>query len=82
MRNHYFIQPYHVGSKNSKSLAIVIPLEVRKKMQIDTSTVFILKNSNNKCISLSIADIEDNENNIIPVDHNSFEGYKSTGIHY
>jgi len=82
MRNNYIIQPYKVGSKNSKSLAIVIPLDIRKKLQIDTSTVFILKSSNNKCISLSIADIENNKNEWIPVDKNSFEGYKSTGIHY
>jgi hypothetical protein len=83
MRKSHLIQPYQVGSKNSKSLAIVIPSDIRKKMQIDSSTVFVLKtNNNNKCISLTIADIENNENNMIPVDKNSSQATSATGIHY
>ncbi len=81
MRNNYLIQPYLVGSKNSKSLAIVIPLDIRKKMQIDPSTVFVLEtNNDNKCISLTIADIKNSENNMIPVDNNSSQATNSTGI--
>ena len=43
MRNLYVIQPYVVGSKNSRSLALVIPASIVKEYQIDTSTVFALK---------------------------------------
>jgi antitoxin component of MazEF toxin-antitoxin module len=43
MKYVYALQPYQVGSKNGKSLAIVIPAEVAKKYNIDTSTIFALK---------------------------------------
>jgi inorganic pyrophosphatase/exopolyphosphatase len=81
MRNNHLTQPYLVGSKNSKSLAIVIPSQIVKKYQISTSTVFVLKCCNTG-ILLSIADISNNEKDVIPVDNNSFEGYNSTGICY
>ncbi len=81
MRDSYLIQPYGVGSKDSKSLAIIIPSDIRKKLQIDTSTVLVLKHSNSS-ILLTIADINNDEKDMIPVDNNSFEGYNSTGIHY
>jgi hypothetical protein len=43
MKSVYALQPYQVGSKNRKSLAIVIPAQVAKKFDIDTSTIFTLK---------------------------------------
>lgn len=43
MKNVYAIQPYYVGSKNGKSLAIVIPAKVARKYNLDTSTIFALK---------------------------------------
>ena len=43
MKSVYALQPYQVGSKNGKSLAIVIPAKVTKKYNIDTSTIFALK---------------------------------------
>lgn len=39
----YILQPYRVGSKNGKSLAMVIPAEVAKAYNIDDSTAFILR---------------------------------------
>jgi hypothetical protein len=39
----YLIRPYHVGSKNAKSLAIIIPSEVRRDANIDLSAIFLLK---------------------------------------
>jgi len=42
-RNVYALQPYYVGSKNGKSLAIVIPAKVAIKYRIDCSTIFTLK---------------------------------------
>jgi antitoxin component of MazEF toxin-antitoxin module len=43
MKTVYALQPYLVGSKNGKSLAIVIPAKVAKKYNIDTSTIFTLR---------------------------------------
>ena len=42
MKSVYIIQPYMVGSKNSKSLAIIIPSEIKKKFDIDISTPFVV----------------------------------------
>jgi hypothetical protein len=43
LKSVYALQPYQVGSKNAKSLAIVIPARVAKRYDIDTSTIFTLK---------------------------------------
>jgi hypothetical protein len=43
MRELYIMQPYQVGSKNCKSLALVIPAAVVREYEIDRSTVFALK---------------------------------------
>lgn len=43
MKSVYALQPYQVGSKNGKSLAIVIPAQIAKKYDIDTSTIFTLR---------------------------------------
>jgi hypothetical protein len=43
MKDMYVIQPYHVGSKNAKSLAIVLPARMVKKYRIDTSTIFMIR---------------------------------------
>ncbi len=53
MRSLYVIQPYEVGSKKAKSLALVIPAKVVKKYNITISTVFVLKaNTQTKTIVL------------------------------
>lgn len=43
IKSVYALQPYQVGSKNGKSLVLVIPAKVAKKYNIDTSTIFALK---------------------------------------
>jgi antitoxin component of MazEF toxin-antitoxin module len=43
MRALYALQPYHVGSKDRKSLALIIPAKVAKRYNVDTSTVFTLR---------------------------------------
>jgi hypothetical protein len=43
MKRIYVLQPYRVGSRNGKSLAMVIPAEVAKVCNIDESTVFALR---------------------------------------
>ena len=62
------VQPYKVGSKDSKSLAIVIPSAIRKKNHIDPSTIFLVRSDNSEII-LHPVDID---KKMIPVD-NSFE---------
>lgn len=42
----YALQPYYVGSKRGKSLAVVIPAKVAKKFKLDASTIFYLKADN------------------------------------
>jgi hypothetical protein len=43
MKSVYVIQPYEVGSKKAKSLAVVIPATVVKKYRINSSTIFALR---------------------------------------
>jgi antitoxin component of MazEF toxin-antitoxin module len=43
MKLLYALQPYEVGSKNGKSLAIIIPAKVAKRYNVDISTVFTLR---------------------------------------
>jgi antitoxin component of MazEF toxin-antitoxin module len=51
----YTVQPYRVGSKNGKSLAIVIPANIVKKFSIDTSTIFAMKvDENTRTLSLQV----------------------------
>jgi hypothetical protein len=40
LRNVYVTQPYLVGSKGRKSLAIIIPARLVKDYDVNTSTIF------------------------------------------
>lgn len=42
-RNAYVVQPYEVGTKERKSLAIIIPAEVAREYKINPSAVMVLK---------------------------------------
>lgn len=53
----YLIKPYHVGSKNAKSLAIVIPSQLRREANIDLSSIFLLK-INKKTKLMTLQDIK------------------------
>jgi hypothetical protein len=53
MESKYLIRPYQVGSKNAKSLAIVIPSQLRREAKIDLSAIFLLKvNKETKIMTL------------------------------
>jgi hypothetical protein len=39
----YATQPYLVGSKDRKSLAIIIPARIAKDYHVDTSTIFAVR---------------------------------------
>lgn len=43
MRKRFLIQPYWVGSKKSKSIAVIIPAAIVKEYDIDPSMGFLLK---------------------------------------
>lgn len=47
IKSVYALQPYQVGSKNGKSLVLVIPAKVAKKYNIDASTIFALRGDDN-----------------------------------
>jgi hypothetical protein len=53
----YALQPYQVGNKNAKSLAIVIPCDVAKENNVNTSTIFtLLVDSKTKKVILQTID--------------------------
>lgn len=43
MKSSYALQPYYVGSKEGKSLALIIPAKVAKRCDVNPSTVFTLQ---------------------------------------
>jgi hypothetical protein len=42
-KNFYAVQPYKVGTRSGKSLAMIIPARFAKENQIDVSTIFVIK---------------------------------------
>lgn len=48
MKSLYALQPYHVGSRDRKSLAVIIPAKVVKQCHVDPSTIFTLKVDDDK----------------------------------
>lgn len=74
-KNTFLIQPYQVGSKQRRSLAIVIPSEITKKHNIDTSTILVLR-SDVERNQLNLTKINQEimcaqEKNLIPVEKSS-----------
>ena len=68
------LQPYRVGTKKGKSLAMIIPARFARLNHIDTSTIFILKYESSKTGNIflqRISPIEDRKL-MIPADE-SFE---------
>jgi hypothetical protein len=74
----YAIQPYQVGSKQSKSLALVIPSKVAKEYHIDISTVFALRaDGNTNKITLEAVKGIDEQKNVIPAE----ESFQASSQH-
>ncbi len=46
MTKSHFVQPYWVGSRISKSLAVVIPSSLVRRYNINPSTGFVIKHNN------------------------------------
>jgi hypothetical protein len=47
-KNFYVVQPYKVGTKSGKSLAMIIPAGFAKENHIDVSTIFVIKKLKDK----------------------------------
>jgi antitoxin component of MazEF toxin-antitoxin module len=72
-RHIHVVQPYWVGTKDRKSLALIIPAQIAKEQNLNASTVFALKVDNTKIVLQVInADHEDEETAMIPAGE-SFE---------
>ena len=54
IKSLHVIQPYWVGSKDRKSLAMIIPAQVVKDQNLDTSTILAMRVSNNANIILKV----------------------------
>jgi hypothetical protein len=51
----YAIQPYHVGGKEKKSLALIVPSKIVRELRIDISTIFeIFVDEKNKILHLQM----------------------------
>jgi hypothetical protein len=58
----YVVQPYEVGTKERKSLAIIIPAEIAREYKIDPSAVLILKiNQQTNVITLHVLSALDDD---------------------
>jgi hypothetical protein len=58
----YVVQPYEVGTKERKSLAIIIPAEIAREYKIDPSAVLILKiNQQTNGITLRVLSTADDD---------------------
>ena len=67
MKKNIIKQPFLVGTKEYKSLAITLPADLVKKYHINQSTGFILKHDKAGIILRYIHESK----NMIPVDNNS-----------
>jgi antitoxin component of MazEF toxin-antitoxin module len=65
-KNVYVLQPYEVGTKQHKSLAIIIPARLVKEYNVNKATILALSvNRKDKRITLQKVNIAD-ENMTIP----------------
>jgi hypothetical protein len=63
IKSVYALQPYKAGSKNYKSLVLVIPASVVKQYNINSSTIFTLI-ANEKLGSVIIKKLNNSENTL------------------
>jgi hypothetical protein len=47
-KNFYVVQPYKVGTRSGKSIAMIIPAGFAKENHIDVSTIFVIKRLEDK----------------------------------
>jgi len=70
-RNVYVIQPYEVGTKERKSLAIIIPAQVAREYEVSKSTILALRiNEKGRNFTLQKVNMTD-ENMMTPATESS-----------
>jgi hypothetical protein len=86
-RYTHVIQPYWVGTKDRKSLAFIIPSQIVKEQNFDTSTVFAMRATEDAEIILKVIDTrckvkEEQKENMMTIadDSKSFEASGSQQI--
>ncbi len=64
------VQPYWVGTKDRKSLALIIPAQIAKEQELSASTIFALRIDDTKKIILQVvsAKCEDEGTMMRPAD--------------
>jgi antitoxin component of MazEF toxin-antitoxin module len=69
-RHIHVVQPYWVGTKDRKSLALIIPAQIAKEQNLTASTIFALRIDDKKKIILQVvsAKCEEEEIMMIPAD--------------
>jgi hypothetical protein len=80
-KSTYAIQPYHVGRKDRKSLAVIIPAKVAKEFNVNTSTIFAIQtDKQNKILTLRMIETSYERNIMTPAGRtlNSFSQQVST----
>lgn len=67
----YAIQPYQVGRKDKKSLAIIIPAKIARECNVNPSTIFAVQvNKQNMTITMQTVRAR-YENNTMPAEESS-----------
>jgi hypothetical protein len=65
LKSTYAIQPYQVGRRDRKSLAIIIPAKIAKEYEVNTSTVFVIHtDKHRKNLTLHVVDTPLYENSV------------------
>lgn len=63
----YAIQPYQVGRRDRKSLAIIIPAKLARECKVDTSTIFAIHtDKQRKSLTLQMLDTPYHKNALTP----------------
>jgi antitoxin component of MazEF toxin-antitoxin module len=69
----YVVQPYEVGSKERKSLAMIIPAEIAREYNVSRSTVLALSINEKDKITLQKVNVADLKNMMIAAAADSIE---------
>ena len=68
-RHIHVVQPYWVGTKDRKSLALIIPAQIAKEQNLNASTIFALRVDGTKIILQVVsAKCEEEETMMNPAD--------------
>ena len=78
-RNVYVIQPYEVGTKERKSLAIIIPAQVAKEYEVSKSTILALR-INEKARNFTLQKVNMIDENMMTPAAREFDHLRHTSV--